>query len=91
MIFMWCIWCPGDDLYVWDNMREAKMVINAAVDTLTECLTVKLKESPKDRLAPGKWAMALFPRLKSACEAAKMGDDYACEHPVLYQILFPQS
>jgi hypothetical protein len=71
----------GDDLDVWDNMREAKVIICGAVDVLTECVTVKLEESLKEGLAPGKWAMALFPRLKSACEIAKMGDSDASEHP----------
>jgi hypothetical protein len=85
---MYFAWTSGDDLYVWDNMREGKMVISRAVDTLVECLTVQLAKSAKERLAPKKWGLPLFGFLESACQAAKMGDNGAREHALVFLPIF---
>jgi hypothetical protein len=85
---VWAAWVAGDEDGIWADLREAKMLIQAAVSTFTNHLSGNLNGPLSESLAYRKWGLRLIAILTSACQAA-LGDSAAGEFAILSLLLSP--
>jgi hypothetical protein len=69
----------GDKSGVWDWLREAKLISQAALDIVGTYLAGDAPEPLTESLAFDNWGVPLLTALELACQGA-VGDHAACEH-----------
>ncbi len=72
------LWLVGAKDGVWDELREANIIIHGAVNVFASYLSGELAEPQMEKLDPRKWDFILKSIFKAACESA-MGDCSAGE------------